>query len=46
MRYIKKKLIFENISIKSIAKKYGTPAYCYSYKQLEKNVSNFKKSFK
>ena len=46
MKYLKKKLLFENASIKNIAKKYGTPAYCYSYKQLEENISNFKKSFK
>ena len=32
MKYHKKKLFIENISVEKIAKKYGTPAYCYSYK--------------
>ena len=30
MKYINKKLTIEKISIENIAKKYGTPAYCYS----------------
>ena len=34
MKYINKKLTIEKVSIQNIAKKYGTPAYCYSYKQL------------
>ena len=46
MRYIKKKLTIEKINLQSIAQKYGTPSYCYSYNQLKKNVNNFKKSFK
>ena len=46
MKYIKKKLIFEKVSVQNISKKYGTPAYCYSYKQLKKNIINFKKNFK
>jgi diaminopimelate decarboxylase len=28
-----------------MANKFGTPIYCYSYSQLKKNISNFKKSF-
>ena len=46
MKYIKNKLTIEKISIQSIAKKFGTPSYCYSYNQLKKNVINFKKNFK
>ena len=46
MKYINKKLTIERIGIQSIAKKYGTPAYCYSYNQLKENIYNFKKNFK
>jgi diaminopimelate decarboxylase len=46
MRYINKKLTIERISVESIAKKYGTPAYCYSYNGLKENIDNFKKNFK
>ena len=45
MKYINKKLIIEKVSVESIAKKYGTPSYCYSYDRLKKNIINFKKSF-
>ena len=46
MKYHKKKLLIENISVENIAKKYGTPAYCYSYKLLKENILKFKKNFK
>ena len=46
MKYISKKLTIEKISTQNIAKKFGTPTYCYSYNQLEKNIINFKKSFR
>jgi len=46
MKYINKKLTIEKVNVQTIAKKFGTPAYCYSYKQLKKNINNFKKSFK
>ncbi len=46
MRYINKKLTIENISVENIAKKYGTPTYCYSYDRLKENINNFKKNFK
>ncbi len=46
MKYINKKLIIEKISIQNIAKKYGTPAYCYSFSKLENNIKNFKENFK
>ena len=46
MKYINKKLTIENISVEKIAKKFGTPTYCYSYRQLKENIQNFKKNFK
>ena len=46
MKYINKKLTIERAKIEYIARKYGTPAYCYSYNQLKININNFKKSFK
>ena len=45
MKYINKSLIIEKVKIQDLAKKFGTPAYCYSYKELKINISNFKKSF-
>ena len=46
MKYINKKLKIEKVRVQNIAKKYGTPAYCYSYNQLKKNIYNFKGNFK
>ena len=45
MKYLKRKLHIENLNVQYIAKKFGTPAYCYSYKALKENIKNFKKSF-
>jgi diaminopimelate decarboxylase len=46
MKYINKKLTIEKMSVQNIANKYGTPAYCYSYRQLKENINNFKKNFR
>ncbi len=46
MKYINKKLSIEKVAVENIAKKYKTPTYCYSYKQLKENIKNFKKNFK
>ena len=46
MKYINKILKIEKVSVDSIAKRYNTPLYCYSFNQLKKNVQNFKKNFK
>ncbi len=46
MKYNKNKLLIEKIDIQNIAKKYGTPAYCYSFDKLVDNINNFKKNFK
>ena len=46
MKYINKNLVIEKIKVQDIAKKYGTPIYCYSYNQLKENINKFKKSFR
>jgi diaminopimelate decarboxylase len=46
MKYINKSLFIEKIKVQDIAKRFGTPIYCYSYKQLKENISSFKKNFK
>ena len=45
MKYINKNLIIEKVNVQKIAKKFGTPTYCYSHKQLTENIKNFKKNF-
>ena len=45
MKYINKSLSIEKVKIQDVAKKYGTPIYCYSYKSLKENIDNFKKNF-
>ncbi len=46
MKYVNKRLTVEKVSFQRIAKKFGTPFYCYSYSKLKENISKFKKSFK
>ena len=46
MKYNKNKLAIEKIYFQNIARKYGTPAYCYSYAKLEENINKFKENFK
>lgn len=46
MKYINKSFFIEKVKAQYIAKKYGTPVYCYSYKQLKENINNFKKNFR
>jgi diaminopimelate decarboxylase len=46
MKYINNCLLIEKFKAQDLAKKYGTPLYCYSYKQLKKNIINFKKNFR
>ena len=45
MKYINNNLLIENVEIQNIAKKFGTPVYCYSYQQLKKNIANFRTNF-
>ena len=46
MKYNNKKLTIEKINFQSLAKKFGTPAYCYSYSKLTENINSFKENFK
>tara|TARA_B100001057_G_scaffold417262_1_gene435776 strand:+ start:5198 stop:6418 length:1221 start_codon:yes stop_codon:yes gene_type:complete len=45
MKYIDKKLTVEKLSVETIAKRYGTPTYCYSFKKIKENILDFKKNF-
>ena len=45
MQYINKKLTIDRVYIENIAKKYGTPTYCYSYNKLKENINHFKRNF-
>ena len=42
MKYIGKDFFVEKIKAEIIAKKFGTPAYCYSYSRLKENIKNSK----
>ncbi len=46
MKYKNKQLTTENMNFQTLANKFGTPAYCYSYSKLEENINNFKENFK
>jgi diaminopimelate decarboxylase len=46
MKYIKNNFSIEGIRVQNLAKKFGTPLYCYSYKKLSENIKNFKDNFK
>ena len=46
MKYKKGHFYIENVSAERIAKKFGTPAYVYSYDGIQRNINNFKKNFK
>ena len=45
MKYINKNLTIEEVNVQKIAKKFGTPTYCYSHQQLTENIKKFKKNF-
>ena len=45
MNYINRTYSVENISSIKLAKKFGTPIYCYSYKKIKENIFNFKENF-
>ena len=42
MKYINNSFLVEKVKIQKIAKKFGTPLYCYSYKKLKDNINKFK----
>ena len=46
MKYKNKYFHIEGVSAEKIAKKYGTPTYCYSYNKIKNNIINFKNYFK
>ena len=46
MKYINKRLTVEKVNFQKIAKKFGTPFYCYSYSKLKENLNKFKENFK
>jgi len=45
MKYLNQVFFIEKVKAESLAKKFGTPIYCYSYEKLKKNINNFKKTF-
>ena len=40
-----KAILIEKVKVLNIAKKFKTPIYCYSYRQLKENINSFKKNF-
>ena len=46
MKYISNKLTIDGYKVATLAKKYSTPLYCYSFKKIEINIKNFQKYFK
>ena len=46
MIYKNNSFFVENISAINIAKKYGTPSYCYSINKLKNNIKEFQNNFK
>ncbi len=45
MIYKKKNLIVDGFKLELLGKKYSTPLYCYSLKDIKKNIINLKKNF-
>ena len=46
INYIGNELFVDNLSCRKIANQFGTPIYCYSLSQIEKNYIELKESFK
>ncbi len=46
MKYLNKSFSIERVKAEYLAKKFGTPIYCYSYKKLKMNIIEFKNNFK
>ena len=38
MKYKKKILVIDEFKVENLAKKYSTPLYCYSLKQIKENI--------
>ena len=45
MKYKLKELTIENFKVKTLAKNYDTPIYCYSFEKIKNNINKFKKVF-
>ena len=45
MRFIKNKLSFDKKNVEYLAKKFGTPLYCYSHNKIKSNILELKKYF-
>ena len=46
MNYKNNNLYIENVQLQKIAKKFGTPSYCYSLNKIKSNIINFRKNFR
>ena len=46
MKYLNNSFLIEHVKAEYLAKKFGTPIYCYSYKKLKMNIIKFKNNFK
>ena len=46
MKYQSNNFFIERIKAQNLAKRFGTPIYCYSYEKLKKNIINFINNFK
>ena len=46
MKYINKNFTIEKVKAQSLANKFNTPIYCYSYKKLRENINTFKNNFR
>ena len=46
MKYVNKRLTVEKVNFHRMAKRFGTPFYCYSYSKLKENINKFKENFK
>ena len=46
MKYVNKNFFVEGIKASYLAKKFGTPLYCYSLKKLKNNIRDLKDNFK
>ena len=45
MKYKSSKFLIDGVKTIKLAKKYGTPIYCYSFKKIKENIDNFNKNF-
>ena len=46
MKYKSRFFFLDGYNVNTIAKKYLTPIYCYSFNKIKKNIKTFNKNFK